>query len=263
MSRCRYILGQLENWDNKSVVSLGNVTIEHIIPQNPQLSADWISTLGSDWSETHKKYLHTIGNLTLTTYNSEMSDSSFTEKLNMPGGFKESALRLNKYVVSQTMWGKVQVNERAAQLGEIAIKVWTYPILSDSELAPYRKCDDSVPQYSLESYDQLNAYNRILFEKLNIRIMNLGTFVKKEFKKLYIAYKVDTNFVDVVIQKARLRLSVNMKYADVIDPKGICKDISNVGRWGNGEVEVFLDSLDNLDDVMAIIGQAFRLQDIE
>jgi uncharacterized protein with ParB-like and HNH nuclease domain/predicted transport protein len=263
MSRCRYILGQLENWDNKSVVSMDNVTVEHIIPQNPQLSTDWISTLGSDWSETHKKYLHTIGNLTLTTYNSEMSDSSFTEKLNMPGGFKESALHLNKYVVSQTTWSKAQVNERAAQLGEVAIKVWPYPTLSDSELVPYRKCYDSAPQYSLESYDQLNAYNQVLFEKLNIRIMNLGTFVKREFKKLYIAYKADTNFVDVVIQKARLSLSVNMKYADVIDPKEICKDISNVGRWGNGEVEVFLDSLDNLDNVMAIIEQALRLQDIE
>ncbi len=47
-------------------------------------------------------------------------------------------------------------------------------------------------------------------------------------KKLYIAYKVDTNFVDVVIQKSRLRLSVNMKFADVIDPKGLCKDITGL-----------------------------------
>ena len=263
MTRCRYILGRLENWDNKSVVSLDNLTIEHIIPQNPQLSADWIAALGSDWSEIQKRYLHTIGNLTLTAYNSEMSDYSFAEKLDMEGGFRESALRLNKYVVSQTTWGEAQVNERAAQLGEIAINVWPYPTLSEGELAPYRKQDDSATQYSLESYDQLNAYNRVLFEKLNIRILNLGIFVKREFKKLYIAYKVDTNFVDVVIQKTRLRLSLNMKYAHVIDPKGICKDISNVGRWGNGEVEAFLDSLDDLDDVMALIEQAFRLQDIE
>ena len=194
---------------------------------------------------------------------SKAIDSSFAEKLNMEGGFRESALRLNKYVVSQTTWGEVQVNERAAQLGEIAINAWPYPTLSESELAPYRKQDDSTPQYSLESYDQLNIYNQVLFEKLNIRILNLGTFVKREFKKLYIAYKADTNFVDVVIQKTRLRLSLNMKYADVIDPKGICRDISNVGRWGNGEVEVFIDSLDDLDDVIALIEQAFRLQDIE
>ena len=127
MNRCRYILGRLENWDNKSVVSLDNLTIEHIIPRNPHLSSEWIAALGSYWKEVQKKHLHTIGNLTLTAYNSEMSDSSFAEKLEMPGGFKESALRLNKYVVMQSIWGEQQVNERATQIGEVAKKAWPYP----------------------------------------------------------------------------------------------------------------------------------------
>lgn len=242
---------------------MDNLTIEHIIPQNPHLSSDWITALGSNWSEVQKKYLHTIGNLTLTAYNSEMSDSSFTEKLNMAGGFKESALRLNKYVVMQSTWGEHQINERAAQLGEVAKKAWPYPALSDAELAPYRKQDENVQQYTLGSYQYLNAFNRMLFEKLNTRILNLGTYVKREFKKLYIAYKADTNFVDVVIQSSRLRLAVNMKFGDTVDPKGICKDITGVGRWGNGDVEAYLDSLDQLGDVMEIIEQAFRLQEVE
>jgi uncharacterized protein with ParB-like and HNH nuclease domain/predicted transport protein len=263
MNRCRYILGRLENWDSKSAVILDNLTIEHIIPQNPRLSADWISALGSDWGDVQTKYLHTIGNLTLTAYNPEMSDSSFTDKLTMDGGFRQSALRLNKYVVEQTSWGETQVNERANQLGEIAKKIWPYPALTDAELAPYCKQDDAVPQYTLESYQYLNAFNRILFDKLNTRILNLGAYVNREFKKLYIAYKVDTNFVDVTIQNSRLRLAVNMKFADVVDPKGICKDVTGVGRWGNGDVEIALDSLDELDAVMAIIGQAFRKQDVE
>ena len=101
------------------------------------------------------------------------------------------------------------------------------------------------------------------FEKLNICILNLGTYVKREFKKLYIAYKADTNFVDVIIQNSRLRFAINMKFADAIDFKGICRDITGIGRWGKGDVEIGLDSLDMLDDVMAIIEQAFRLQDVE
>jgi predicted transport protein len=60
--------------------------------------------------------------------------------------------------------------------------------------------------------------------------MNLSSGVKKEFKKKYVAYKLDTNFVDIVFQEKRLRISVNMKFADVKDPKGICKDITRVGR---------------------------------
>ncbi|MDR3129870.1 MAG: hypothetical protein LBU03_06510 [Tannerellaceae bacterium] len=69
------------------------------------------------------------------------------------------------------------------------------------------------------------------------------------------AFKVDTNFVDVVIQESRLRLAVNMKFVDVVDPKKICKDATNLGRLDNGDVEVILDNLDGLDDVMEIIKQ--------
>ena len=263
MNRCGYILGRLENWDNKSAVNAEKLTIEHIIPQNPHLSADWVSVLGSNWEEIQKMYLHTIGNLTLTAYNSEMSDSPFADKLTMDGGFQQSALRLNKYVVTQTTWGEPQVNERAAQLGEVAKKAWPYPMLTEDELVPYRKQDDTASDYTFESYQYLNPINSMIFDMLNTRIFNLGTYVKREFKKHYIAYKADTNFVDVVIQNSRLLLTINMKFADVIDPKSICKDITGIGRWGNGDVEIGLDSLDMLDDVMEIIEQAFRLQDVE
>ena len=260
MSRHRYILDRLENWDNKAVVSLDNLTIEHIVPQNPDLSDEWKASLGDNWMEIRKLYLHTIGNLTLTAYNSEMSDSTFRNKLDMDGGFKKSALRINGYVVTQTTWGEAQIKERAAQLGEIAKKAWPYPELPEDELALYRKPDDSPSQYGPESYGNMNADTRILFDRLNTRILNLGKFVVRKFTKLYVAYKLETNFVDVIIQKNRLCLTVNMKYADVIDPKGICRDMTDIGRWGNGDVEVRLDSLEELDDVMAIVEQAFRLQ---
>ncbi|MCL2323893.1 MAG: DUF262 and DUF1524 domain-containing protein [Oscillospiraceae bacterium] len=262
MNRCRYIIEQLENWNNKSVVSAKNLTIEHIIPQNPNLSDNWKAALGEKWNEIQKKYLHTIGNLTLTAYNAEMSDLSFEEKLNMDGGFKQSALRINKYVVMQSIWGEEQVKERAEKLSEIAKHVWPYPTLTESELSAYRKLGDSVPQYSLESYDQMNDYNRILFEKLNIRILNLGTFVRRDFKKLYISYKADAIFVSIIILNKGLKIFACMDYSNVIDPKGITKDVTGVGHHGIGNVEMFFDNLDNIDDIMTIIEQAFQLQDI-
>lgn len=63
---------------------------------------------------------------------------------------------------------------------------------------------EAVGKYSLETYD-VNAFTRILFESLDKRIMNLSPAIKKEYKKLYVAYKLDTNFVDIVFQKQRLR----------------------------------------------------------
>ena len=79
-------------------------------------------------------------------------------------------------------------------------------------------------------------------------------------KKLYIAYKLDTNFVDIVVQKQRLRISLNMKFLEFHDPKGLCKDITGLGRWGNGDVEVFFEHTSEIDDVMELIEQSYKKQ---
>ncbi len=98
---------------------------------------------------------------------------------------------------------------------------------------------------------------------LDRRICNLSPDVKREFKKLYIAYKLDTIFVDIVVQKQRLRISLNMKFSEIHDPKGLCKDITGLGRWGNGDVEVFFEHTSEIDDVMELIEQSYSKQDDE
>lgn len=254
-----YILSHLENYNNKASIIIENYTIEHIMPQNTKLNDEWKKELGPDWKEIQKKYIHTIGNLTLTAYNSEMSDRPFMVKMDMQGGFKESALRLNAYLVKLTEWNEEHINERAKLLSDKAKEIWTYPKLSDEELAPYREQEKLTQKYSLDSYD-INAFTKTLFEVLDKRIMNLSSDVKREYKKQYIAYKLDTNFVDIVIQKQRLRISVNMKYSQVYDPKGLCKDITNLGRWGNGDVELFMEHTSDVENVMEIIEQSYRIQ---
>ena len=254
-----YILSRLENFENKAPIIIENYTIEHIMPQNKNLSLEWQADLGTEWQEVQKKYLHTIGNLTLTAYNSEMSDRPFLEKMDMLGGFKESALRLNKYVVLQNKWNEKHIQERANELAKKAESIWPYPTLTVAELAPYQVEDKTVQKYSLETYD-VNAFTRILFESLDKRIMNLSPAVKKEYKKLYVAYKLDTNFVDIVFQKQRLRISINMKFSEINDPNGICKDITGLGRWGNGDVELFMEHQDELEQIMEIVKQSFDAQ---
>lgn len=254
-----YILSRLENFENKAPIVIENYTIEHIMPQNKNLSPEWQVDLGADWKEIQKKYLHTIGNLTLTAYNSEMSDRSFMEKMNMKGGFKESALRLNRYVVLQNVWNEQHIQERAKELAKKAEIIWPYPSIAEVELAPYQVAEKTVQKYSLETYD-VNAFTRMLFEALDKRIMNLSPAVKKEYKKLYVAYKLDTNFVDIVFQKQRLRISINMKFSEIHDPNGICKDITGLGRWGNGDVELFMEHQDELDQIMEIVQQSFDAQ---
>lgn len=254
-----FILSHLENFGNKAPIIIENYTIEHIMPQNSNPRDEWKTMLGANWKEVQKTYLHTIGNLTLTAYNSEMSDNPFMVKMDMEGGFKESALRLNAYLVKLTEWNEQRIKERAKLLAEKAEQIWTYPEITAAELTPYQVEEKPAQKYTIDSYD-INAFTRTLFDMLDRRICNLSPDVKREFKKLYIAYKLDTNFVDIVVQKQRLRISLNMKFSEIHDPKGLCKDITGLGRWGNGDVEVFFEHTSEIDDVMELIEQSYSKQ---
>ena len=101
---------------------------------------------------------------------------------------------------------------------------------------------------------------RELFEALRKSVVTLDPCVSEEFLKLYVAYKAETNFVDVVPQAKRLLLVLNLGIDDIEDPKGLCRDISNIGRWGNGDVEIGLSSVNELPYVMGLIRQSFDRQ---
>jgi predicted transport protein len=116
-------------------------------------------------------------------------------------------------------------------------------------------------QYSIDDHPHLAAGPmRELFEALRKAVLELDACVTEEFLKLYVAYKAETNFVDVVPQVRRLRLSLNMPFNEIDDPRGLCVDVTNLGRWGNGDVEVGLSSLDDLPYVMGLIRQSFDRQ---
>ncbi len=89
-----YFFERLENFDTKEPINTKGLTIEHIMPKT--LTEEWEKDLGENFQAIHDKYLHTIGNLTKTGYNSEYSNKSFQEKRGMEKGFKDSPLRLNQ-----------------------------------------------------------------------------------------------------------------------------------------------------------------------
>jgi hypothetical protein len=123
-----HILERLENYNNREVIDLqkllseGLLTIEHIMPQT--LSNTWKSELGENYEYIHNTYLHTIGNLTLTAYNSEMSNKSFSEKKSIDGGFSHSKLFLNDFVKLQNNWNEEKIIERANILINKSLNIW-------------------------------------------------------------------------------------------------------------------------------------------
>jgi uncharacterized protein with ParB-like and HNH nuclease domain/predicted transport protein len=256
-----YLLNKLENFNRKEIVNTDDYTIEHIMPQNPDLSVEWQSMLGDNWKEIQQLYLHTLGNLTLTGYNSELSDRPFGKKKSIEGGFNDSPLRLNSFMRNVDVWNEEQIKKRAVELATKATSIWNAPNLSDDILSKYKPAEEKESTtYTIENYEYLKGEMLELYYALRKRILNIDSSVKEEYKKLYIAFKSSTNFVDIVPQKARLRLSLNIEFPKIIDPHGLCKDVSGLGRWGNGDVEVGISALGELDNVMELIQQAFDEQ---
>jgi predicted transport protein len=231
------------------------------MPQNKNLSEKWINELGDDWENIQEKYLHTIGNLTLTGYNSELSDKFFIQKRDMEGGFADSPIRLNRGLAKLEHWNEAEIKARSQSLAELAMKIWDYPDVTNETLTNYTEIENEKSiedTYSLKDHPYLTDEMNNLFEQLQKRILNLDASVTGEIKNHYITYKTTSDFVDVTPQKSQLKLSLNIEFDEIDDPQGICRDVRDINTWGNSEVEVLLEKPEQLDYMMYLIKQAFE-----
>lgn len=265
--RRSYWLKRFENFNRKERVEVEHYTIEHIMPQNPNLSEGWKQELGPEWKRIHETWLHTLGNLTLTGYNSEYSDRLFLEKRNMENGFKDSPIRMNQTLRNIETWNEDAIIDRAEMLSGIMIKVWEYPKLSKAILETYLPITKDKNGYTIDDYPFLSTNSpsyiekmRNLFEVLRKQVLAIDPVVVEDYLKLYIAFKAETNFLDVVPQAKKLRLSLNMPFSEISDPRGMCEDVTGVGRWGNGDVEVGISDIADLPYVMSLVRQSFERQ---
>ena len=110
-----------EHFKHKEQVLFDQLSIEHIMPQT--LNDWWKEHLGEDWSVTHELFQHTLGNLTLTAYNAELSNATFERKKEE---FKNSHLELNKYFESKKSWSRADIEKRGEELTKIALEIWSY-----------------------------------------------------------------------------------------------------------------------------------------
>ncbi len=181
----KYILERLENCDSKEKIAVeeqvadGTLTIEHVMPQT--LTPEWKNALGDNWELIHTKYLDTPGNLTLTAYNSDYSNSTFEKKKNLPQkGFVFSKLSLNEFIKSCDCWGEKEIIERANILYKQAERIWWIPqteyVTSDS--AEWIEWD--------EEYDFTGKIiNYISVMGMIIKVSNVTDAFKKVHETLY------------------------------------------------------------------------------
>lgn len=252
----KYFLERLENFDTKEPVNTQECTIEHIMPQT--LNLEWERDLGENFQAIHDKYLHTIGNLTLTGYNEKYSNNSFQEKRDMEKGFKQSPLRLNQGLRDLESFGEKEIEKRANDLADWALKIWTYPKLDVETLEKYKPKKEKKA-YDLSSY-KFGSHSRELFDILRKEIKALDERITESFMKAYIAYKFKTNFVDIVVQIKDLKMYLNMKFHELQDEKNLARDMTNKHHNGNGYIEVKLETKGNIPYCLGLIKQALEKQ---
>ncbi|WQX93001.1 DUF262 and DUF1524 domain-containing protein [Helicobacter pylori] len=251
-----YFLERLENFERKERVYVHEYTTEHIMPQT--LTEEWERDLGKNFQAIHDKYLHTIGNLTLTGYNQEYSNNSFQEKRDMEKGFKQSPLRLNQSLKDLESFGEKEIEKRANDLADFALKIWTYPKLDAETLEKYKpKKEKKV--YDLSSY-KFGSHSRELFDILSKEIKALDERITEKFNQEYISYMFDKNFVDIVVQTKDLKLYLNMPFNALQDEKNLARDMTNKGHLGNGDIEVKLETKENIPYCLGLIKQALEKQ---
>ncbi|WRE28457.1 DUF262 and DUF1524 domain-containing protein [Helicobacter pylori] len=251
-----YFLERLENFDTKEPVNTKECTIEHIMPQT--LTEEWERDLGGNFQAIHDKYLHTIGNLTLTGYNQEYSNNSFQEKRDMEKGFKQSSLRLNQSLKDLESFGEKEIEKRANDSADFALKIWTYPNLDAETLEKY-KPKKGKKVYDLSSY-KFGSHSRELFDILSKEIKALDERISEKFNQDYISYVFGKNFVDIVVKTKDLKLYLNMKFNELQDEKNLARDMTNKGHLGNGDIEIKLETKENIPYCLGLIKQALEKQ---
>ena len=153
-----------EDYGHKELTSFDKLTIEHIMPQT--LSESWQKNLGPEWEITHDLFLHTIGNLTLTAYNAELSNDDFATKKET---LNESHVELNKYFKNIHNWNKSEIEHRADNLAKKALSIWTYFGLENSTPSDIEVVTGTSP-FSLNILGQhihVDSWRDVLEKTLN------------------------------------------------------------------------------------------------
>lgn len=152
-----------ESFATKEPVRLEKLTIEHVMPQT--LSAAWKKVLADELGSAtevrpaHRAAVQTLANLTLTGYNSEMSNRPFSEKRVQ---LQKSGLRLNQQIATRETWGFREIAERAKELADRVIATWPGPgpIVEEPELPVWQLLErvvEAIPAGRWASYGDVAA----------------------------------------------------------------------------------------------------------
>ncbi|MCX6000201.1 MAG: DUF1524 domain-containing protein, partial [Chloroflexi bacterium] len=268
MRQRHYLLDRLEN-DSKERIDTSGFTVEHVMPQNEELCAEWQTMLGSDWKNVQEVWLHRLGNITLTGYNSTYSDLAFERKKTLVDkegrevGFDFSPLRLNKFIREQPSWTATQMERRGKDLASRAVGIWP-TLMVDMQAVKEVQLEERKAQATKYSLDELelDAESKCLFGLLRPQILALGDDVVELCGPSSMTYRVYDFFLEVIPRKKRLLLMLNLEYEECDDPTERAEAATDyafiVGASESGGVLFTVSNVAHVTSAMYIVRQAYE-----
>ncbi len=262
---CFHLLEGLENRGSKERSDTSGYSIEHVLPQNENLGEGWRQMLGADWQAVQETWLHRLGNLTLTGYNSSYSDRAFDEKKSIKGGFNQSSVRLNQDIRDSDRWTETEISARGQRLARRALDIWP-ALKADPEAIKRQEFADKVTRSKRRDIEQvaMSEQARDLFEILRSKL-------KKDFPGLIemaesksVSYHDPEFFLEIIPRKRGLGLLVALDFNEVQNEDGFAQDTSDYSFVANatydGGVLIVLRDKDRVDRAMRLIRRAHETQ---
>ena len=187
---CKYLLSTLEN-QGKEKIDTTNLSIEHIMPQNSKLSTAWQRMLGENWKTVQETYLHTLGNLTLTGYNSELGDKPFDEKKKLIEEANSKVVYLYSDVKDKTEWNEKTIKARAERLTSMVVEL--YKIDKPTELVTFN--DSRYTEYSCDDPNEA-TYKVPNYYVLQGERVNVSTFADMQKSVIERLYEIDKTIIE-------------------------------------------------------------------
>ena len=257
----QHVLISLENYDRKEPIVLDEYSVEHIMPQQSPLPQAWRDHLGPEHQRIHDRSVHTLGNLTLSRYNSELSALPFAKKRDHKGGYRSSPLQtLNADLRHADAWTEEALQQRGQRLARLALSVWSYPSVPVAMLDEARKRAHRV--WTLEHHPQLlpGAPMRHLYDRVCQEALLLG-LLPPELLRKYISFKYEgVNVLDLIPQHHRLRCYLNTTVDRLADPHGMAVEHHRSKHSGAGHVLVMIETESQIPALVELVRQVLDQQ---
>ncbi len=238
---CKYLLASIENYQSNEKIDVNNLTIEHILPQK-QNSNIWVEEIGDNYLEVFSNYLHTLGNLTITGYNSELGTKKFSEKKAIIKEYSK-ANRLNKDILSEDRWTEDAIKNRAKNLSEYILKIFSYFIppevnlalendeklfLADMEVVTGKKPSSVSLCGNITSVDSFTEMLGVVIKELSALDIKLMGKLAEENYKITFADRTYISYDDKLLRRPKELGDTGIYYESNLSAKNILQFIKEL-----------------------------------